>query len=326
MNHFIIVLPLSATPSASTIVMLVVMIVILVVYSNFQKRKLSDALKWGIETGDEVITTQGIRGRVEKVEEDVVSVGVTGGGTEECRLADCVPMAVLIQHFSLLKLGEYSEEDYRLGIAEKRYSFPPSSSAAKVLKWIRNTRLAFKGVNIMAACALLDVLLNLEDIFSFLESGGRSFFQYDVMQDLLAPVLITLGVIIGGIMHLAGLYGMEDLSGSEDAKAMTKVHKGFYFFFAAEIVDFFPLAGWLSIVLYIIGFVMLLVGYSRLKNSGWQNEAAHSGYAQAFTASIFLLIGYILPGIGSVVSFIGYVIYYLAWKNDICKAPFVEVK
>lgn len=56
MNHFIIVLPLSATPSASTIVMLVVMIVILVVYSNFQKRKLSDALKWRIETADEVVT------------------------------------------------------------------------------------------------------------------------------------------------------------------------------------------------------------------------------------------------------------------------------
>ena len=82
----------------------------------------------------------------------------------------------------------------------------------------------------MAACALIDIALNLEDILSFFESGGRSYFQYDVAQDFLAPILVTLGVLIGGIMHLAGLYGMEDLSGSEDAKAMTKVHKGFYSF------------------------------------------------------------------------------------------------
>ena len=78
----------------------------------------------------------------------------------------------------------------------------------------------------MAACALIDIALNLEDILSFFESGGRSYFQYDVAQDFLAPILVTLGVLIGDIMHLVGLYGMEDLSGSEDAKAMTKVHKG----------------------------------------------------------------------------------------------------
>lgn len=314
-----------ATIPLSLIVMIVPIFVIALFLLNLRKRKLFETLKCGVETGDDVITTQGFCGRVEKIEGEVVSVGILGGGTETCVLADCVPLEVLIRHSTLLKLGEYIE-NYRLGIAEKQYSFPLHSSAAKALKWIRNTRLALKGVSIMAACALLDVVLNLEDIFSFLGSGGRSYFQYDVMQDLLAPVLITLGVIIGGIMHLAGLYGMEDLSGSEDAKAMTKVHKGFYFFFAAEIVDIFPLAGWFSIVLYIIGFILLLVGYSHLKNSGWQNEIARGGYAQAFTASIFLLIGYILPGIGPVVSFIGYVIYYLAWKNNICKAPFVEVK
>lgn len=325
MNVFFILLSLSATPFPM-IAMFVVMAAIMLGYSNSRKRKLTDALKWGIEVGDEVIATTGIRGRVEKVEEDVVSVGISGGGTEECKLADCVPMEVLIQHSALLKLYAYSEEDYRLTMAGKQYSFPPQSSAAKVLKWIRNTRLALKGISLMAACALIDIALNLEDILSFFESGGRSYFQYDVAQDFLAPILVTLGVLIGGIMHLAGLYGMEDLSGSEDAKAMTKVHKGFYFFFAAEIVDFFPLAGWISIVLYIIGFVMLLVGYSRLKNSGWQGEMARGGYSQAFTASVLLLIGYIIPGVGSVISLIGYVIYYLAWKNHICKASFVEVK
>ena len=222
MNVFFILLSLSATPFPM-IAMFVVMAAIMLGYSNSRKRKLTDALKWGIEVGDEVIATTGIRGRVEKVEEDVVSVGISGGGTEECRLADCVPMEVLIQHSALLKLYAYSEEDYRLTMAGKQYSFPPQSSAAKVLKWIRNTRLALKGISLMAACALIDIALNLEDILSFFESGGRSYFQYDVAQYFLAPILVTLGVF----MHLAGLYGMEDLSGSEDAKAMTKVHKGF---------------------------------------------------------------------------------------------------
>ena len=128
---------------------------------------------------------------------------------------------------ALLKLYAYSEEDYRLTMVGKQYSFLPQSSATKVLKWIRNIRLALKGISLMAACALIDIALNLEDILNFFESGGRSYFQYDVAQDFLAPILVTLGVLIGDIMHLAGLYGMEDLSGSEDAKAMTKVHKGF---------------------------------------------------------------------------------------------------
>ena len=133
MNVFFILLSLSATPFPM-IAMFVVMAAIMLGYSNSRKRKLTDALKWGIEVGDEVIATTGIRGRVEKVEEDVVSVGISGGGTEECRLADCVPMEVLIQHSALLKLYAYSEEDYRLTMAGKQYSFPPQSSAAKVLK------------------------------------------------------------------------------------------------------------------------------------------------------------------------------------------------
>ena len=323
MNNFIL-LSTAGIP-VSFIVMIPLMFVIMLLYSNYKKQKLSESLRWGIETGDEVITTQGFRGRVTKVEGEVVSVGIPGGETEECALADCIPLNVLIRHLGLLKLGEYIE-DYRLTMAGKQYLFPLRSSATQVLKWIRNTRLALKGVSLMAACVFLDVLTNLEDIVSFFESGGRSYFQYDVMQDLLMPVLITLGVIIGGIMHLAGLYGMEDLSGNEDRKAMTKVHKGFYFFFAAEIIDFFPLMGWLCFAFYVVGFILLIIGYSRLKSSGWQNEIARSGYAQAFTASIFLLIGYILPVVGPIVSFIGYIIYYLAWKNDICKAPFVEVK
>lgn len=70
MNVFFILLSLSATPFPM-IAMFVVMAAIMLGYSNSRKRKLTDALKWGIEVGDEVIATTGIRGRVEKVEEDV---------------------------------------------------------------------------------------------------------------------------------------------------------------------------------------------------------------------------------------------------------------
>lgn len=339
MNYFIIY-PLLVTPMP-LIAMAVLIFVTLILISNYKKRKRSDAFDWKIKVSDEIISTQGFRGRVVKIEGETVSICMVGGVMKECLLSDCIPMEEIMSRAKFLKLGEYIET-YRLIIARRLYKFPLHTPAAKALKWVRNTQLSLRGIEIMLAFALVDLLLNLEDIFSFLESGIMSYFEKDAMQDMVLSIFVVTGILVGGILHLVGLYRMEDLSHEKDAKAMTLVHRCFYFFFMAEIVDFFPLAGWISVVLYIIGFVLLLVGYRRLKDSGWQNELSRSGFSQAFTASIFLLIGYIasgigsslsfyfllkgyiVPDIGSILSFIGYVIYYLAWKNYICKSTFED--
>lgn len=323
MNSFIFILPLLGGFSfLSLIIQCILIVVILSLYLDYKKKRMRQKSDWQIEIGKEVIVTRGFRGRVVKIEDDKATICMTEGSIE-CALADCVPLDVLMDNAPMLKLGEYVD-DYRLAFFLKKYRFPLRSSAARVLKWIRNTRLSLRGIGLMLICALSDILTSMDDILSFFMSGGRSYFEYDVMSDTILPIVITLGIIVGGIMHLSGLYGMEDLLAEADERALTKVHKGFYFFFAAEIVDLFPLAWWIAVILYLIGFIFLIIGYSRLKNSGYQNEFACAGYAKAHLASIFLLIGYILPGIGSVISFIGYVIYYLAWKRQICKAPFED--
>lgn len=319
MNYFIIY-PFSATP-LPLIAMVVLIFVAMLLFSNYKKRKLADALNWKIKVSDEVISVQGFRGRVLKIEGETVSICMADDVVEVCTLAECVPLEILIRHSKLLKLGEYIE-DYRVAMARRIYNFSLHTPAAKTLKWLRNTRLSLKGIEIMLAFAFADLLLNLADVTSFFESGGVSYFKYDVVQDLILPICVVIGILVGGILHLAGLYGMEDLSQEEDAKAMTLIHRGFYIFFIAEIIDFFPLPDWISFVLYIIGFVILIVGYHRLKNSVWQNELSRSGFFKALIASIFLLIGYIIPDVGFILSFVGYVIYYLAWEHYICKSMF----
>lgn len=138
------------------------------------------------------------------------------------------------------------------------------------------------------------------------------------------------------------------MSGHDDQKEIAKVEYGLYFFFAAAIIDFLPLVRWVSVLLYLVGFVLLIIGYARLRNSGWQDEVIRKGYAQSFVASILLLIGSFLPDLDSfefcymvlssfdyalilsclstIIPCIGYVMYCLAWKEIATKSLYAEWK
>ena len=330
------------------IAMLGVLIVILVLVSNRKKGELKEAWKEEVKVSDEVITLQGVRGRVTRIEGDMVNIVGSYGEETTCKLAECVPVRLLIGNSGMLKLSEDSETTYRLVVAGKQYLFPTQSSAAKLLKWMRNTRLAYRGVALMLVCIIIDLLSDASDVMSLFESGLRSYFQYDVAQDLILPIGTTVGLLVGAVMHLIGLRGMASLSEHDDRKELAKVEYGLYFFFAAAIIDLLPLAGWVSILLYLVGFVLLIIGYARLRNTGWQGEVVRKGYVQSFVASILLLIGSFLPNLdslefcymalssfdyalilsclGTIIPCIGYVMYCLAWKEIATKSLYTEWK
>lgn len=330
------------------IAMLVVLIVILVLVSNRKKGELKEAWKEEVKVSDEVITLQGVRGRVTKIEGDMVNIVGSYGEEATCKLTECVSVRSLVGNSGMLKLSEDSETTYRLIVAGKQYLFPSQSSAAKLLKWMRNTRLAYRGVALMLACAFINLLSYASDIMTLFEYGIRAYLRGDVVQDLILPIGTTVGLLIGVVMHLTGLRGVASLSDHDDKKEIANVENGFYFFFAAAIIDFLPLDAWVSLLLYLIGFILLIIGYARLKNSSSQGDTTRKGYAQAFAASILLLISCFLPDwdsleacymalssydtalivtcLGSISPCIGYMIYCLAWKEIATKSLYAEWK
>lgn len=61
--NYLIIYPLLVTPMP-LIAMAVLIFVALILISNYKKRKRSDAFDWKIKVSDEIISTQGFRGRV----------------------------------------------------------------------------------------------------------------------------------------------------------------------------------------------------------------------------------------------------------------------
>lgn len=171
------------------IAMLVVLIVILVLVSNRKKGELKESWKEEVKVSDEIITLQGVRGRVTKIEGDMVNIVGSYGEESTCKLVECIPVRLLVKNSGMLGLSEDSGTTYRLVVAGKQYLFPSQSSAAKLLKWMRNTRLAYRGVTLMLVCVFIDLLLDVSDVMSLLESGLRSYLQYDVVQDLFLPII-----------------------------------------------------------------------------------------------------------------------------------------
>lgn len=322
MNTFIILPLLQSNSAFSSILFWVMMAIAFFLLMSRNKSRLNKALDIGIKTGDEVLTVKGVRGNVVSVDDKNVSVRNTDGKTVECQLEDCIPTKLLIDNFRMVKITE-NGATLLLSLANKHYAFPLQTYAGRALMWIKAVLKSRVGVEIMIGFMFADLIMKMAGVASFMESGGRSFFEFDFVEDSLMPILITLGISVGCVMHFLGLYKMESLVGRDDEKAFTKIHRGIYLFVLAELVDFFPLSGLICTVLYVIGFVFFIIGYNKLRNSSMQDEIARSGYSLAFAASIVLLVGYILPVVGDFIMLIGYVMYGIAWLSKISKSSLI---
>jgi uncharacterized membrane protein len=166
--------------------------------------------------------------------------------------------------------------------------------------WSKATKAIFNGVLLYSLAGILYAIIEpISDAGDFLsriigDTSGLSTFCY----------ILLAGIIIGYIMYLMGLSGFRKILQPDDSAAVGKIFSAVILVLVAEIFDFIPLLGWVGSILSLISFILMLVGYSALKNSQGLPKRACLGASKLFTSMILLLIGGILGFIPLVGRFI----------------------
>ncbi len=164
--------------------------------------------------------------------------------------------------------------------------------------WSEKTKTIYNGVLLYSICNVLYAIFDpinsaINSVSSFSSafgapevsgSGGLSIFCY----------ILLAGVIVGYFLFLTGLSGFRPLLETEDAASIGKVRNGVILGLVATGVAFIPLMGWVSAILNIIAFILMLLGYSSLKNSATFPVKGKQGASKLFTAMILSLIGAVL--------------------------------
>jgi hypothetical protein len=128
--------------------------------------------------------------------------------------------------------------------------------------------------------------------------------------------ILLVGVIIGYYLFLKGLGEFRGLLELADANSINQVRNGVILGLLATAATFIPYAGWIiALVLNIIAFIFMLLGYSALKGSATFPMQGRNGAFRLFVAMILTLVGILLgliPLIGGFITLVlGIVSFFL---------------
>ncbi|MDR1863996.1 MAG: hypothetical protein LBR08_00300 [Bacteroidales bacterium] len=195
-----------------------------------------------------------------------------------------------------------------------------------VESWSIQTGKIFKGILLFSLAGIvysivdpIESLVGTVDTLSSVSGGGGvagsgvlSFISY---------ALLAL-IAIGYVLTLMGLGGFRNVLSDVDSDAVGKIRMGFILALVAVGVDFFPLTGWIVGVLNIIAFILMLVGYSALKESGSFPTQARGGAFTLFVAMILLIVGEVLdfiPLVGdyfnALFHLVSYILLLMGWAK-----------
>lgn len=156
--------------------------------------------------------------------------------------------------------------------------------------------------------------------------GGGSAFGIGDLLEYLFPLLVLLGYYLF-YSSLSQLMRLQQSTG--DREAVAKVRKAYILMVVAIIVEMIPVLGTLAaLVVMIVAYVKMLSGYKLLKLSATFPEEARRGAGLLFTATVWLLVSYIIgciPLVGgaieSVISFILFFCVLAGWRRIQRGAP-----
>jgi uncharacterized membrane protein len=200
-------------------------------------------------------------------------------------------------------------------------------------QWSKTTSTIFYGVLIFSLAGIVKAILSpiaaIMETASGLSSlsggdlsgffGGSGGDTLSVIVDWIAPI----AVILGYILYLSGLGGFKKLLGGADGPAVGKVRTGAILVIIGIVVKWIPFIGWIfGGILSVIGFILGVVGFSKLKNSSSFPESARKGASKLFTALILLIIGWVIgliPIVGdwieSIFEFIALILTLVGWAK-----------
>jgi uncharacterized membrane protein len=195
-------------------------------------------------------------------------------------------------------------------------------------EWSKATSTIFYGVLIFSLAGIVEAILspiaklteaaskvsNLSGGFGGLFGGssGSSSGDGDTLS-LIIEWIAPIAVILGYIMYLSGLGSFRKLLDKNDGLAVGKVRTGVILMIVGIAVKWIPLIGdFLGAIISIIGFILAMVGFSKLKNSSSFPEDACKGASMLFTAQILLIIGWIIDFIPLIGGWIDAILSFIA--------------
>lgn len=176
--------------------------------------------------------------------------------------------------------------------------------------WKTTTKQIFTGVMLYSLCGLFDGFVDVMD------------FIFDGFWGVLSTIL-SLAIIVGYILYFIGLKNFKYVVKEPDAPVVNKIYKSVILVIIGCVVGFIPLiGGFVSGILNIIAFIMMMIAYNKLRKSPTFPELARKGASLLFTAMILSIIGAvfgIIPLVGAIIAaifnIISFIMVLVGWKR-----------
>ncbi|MDR0507364.1 MAG: hypothetical protein LBH32_11230 [Dysgonamonadaceae bacterium] len=175
-----------------------------------------------------------------------------------------------------------------------------------VALWTKTTKQIFSGVMISQVGGIVyDILKPILELIDFINKPADlgfvgDFFgvkppAYNSIFDDFGIILVIMQVILfgGSLLYLVGIFGFTKIQPESDGRAMRKVRAGIILSLVGAVLTMIDIPV-LPALVNIVGFILMLLGYSALKRSNTFPEKARQGAGRLKGAMIWLIIGFIL--------------------------------
>lgn len=139
---------------------------------------------------------------------------------------------------------------------------------------------------------------------------------------LLGPILVGILALAGYVYYFLGIKGMkESAAGSIMGEGTAQVYKGALLGLIGTVIGIIPLLGFVGVILEIVGFVFMMMGFNKLRQLSL-NAMAAKGAQQLWLMMVLSLVSAalsLIPLVGNILSLILSVVIlvlaFLGWKN-----------
>jgi hypothetical protein len=193
--------------------------------------------------------------------------------------------------------------------------------------WSVETKKVFNGILLFSLSWIaygifspIESLFSGIDTLAFLADAPNPTGGAVVGIKLIAWLLLA-GIGVGYVLTIIGLGTFRAILEPADGKAIGSVRTAFILALVAVALDALPLVpDIVGDIVYIVAVILMLVGYSRLKNSS--TFAGESGASLLFVAMILIIVGWgldFIPLVGDwiegLLTVIAYVLTLVGWNK-----------
>jgi hypothetical protein len=189
-------------------------------------------------------------------------------------------------------------------------------------KWTDTTKKIYNGVLLYSLVGLFypffkainSVTSSTSNLMSLVGGGDE---VDDISDGAQAFVYILLAAIIFGyILYITGLGSFAQMLEEPEKSSVGKVRSGAIVMIVATLAEMF-IWSWIASIIYLVGFIIMMVGFSGMKKSGTFPRQAISGASTLFTSMILLIIGFIVGLIPFVGGFVEGILCLIAFIMNI---------